>query len=167
MAKACRWSTLAEGDFAPPPEYPPSRMWQAALVSAGLLLLVIWGHHKGHQRVLPRLFRGAWLLFGALSGLLIVALGTLTAHHMAWPNENVLALSPIGLLILLWRHPRAQRIGWQLLAISSVAAVVIQWLPAFSQANGEILMVAVPVNLLLAWFALRQGAVASATRPVT
>lgn len=158
---------LAVGEFAAPPEYLPSRLWQAGALGVGLTLLAIWGHRGSRQPLIVRVLRGAWLLAGAASGLLILALGTLTAHHMAWPNENVLALSPIGLLILLWRSPRGQRLGWQLLATSSVAAVVIQWLPAFSQANGEILAVVVPVNLVLAWFALRQGATASAIRPVT
>lgn len=157
---------LVAGKFAPPPEYSPSRLWQALLLGiAGALLLALAQIKSGNAWWL-RAMSLLWVSSIAIAGLIVVALGLLTAHTMAWPNENILVLNPLGLLAFLWRGAAIKRRLWQLFGTLAVLAVLIQWLPAFSQANGEILGLAVPLNLALAWAGSRYFS-GSPMRPVT
>ncbi|MFC5438074.1 DUF4105 domain-containing protein [Rhodanobacter umsongensis] len=100
-----------------------------------------------------------YLVSATLIGLVLLALWTLTTHHSAWANANLLLFNPLALLLLptLWRSRRgfaASRfidgvIVLQLLAI--VAAVLLHLLPGTTQQNLPWLLFALPCWLALAW----------------
>ena len=157
---------LSDGAYAAPPDYPPDRLWLALalglLLAGGAVLMM----RKAPRAWLTRALTSAWLLLTGLAGCVLLGLGFLTAHHMAWPNENVLIMSPLAVLLLVFYRPALRRRLWQLLAASTLVAIMIQWLPAFSQANGEVLAFFAPTQLVLAFFAIRQSA-SKPMRPVT
>lgn len=106
-----------------------------------------------------------YLVAAGLVGLILLALWTLTAHHSAWANANLLLFNPAAWLLLptLWRRRRALRasrfidgvIALQLLAM--VAAVLLHLLPGSVQQNQPWLLFALPLWLALAW-TLRKAA---------
>jgi hypothetical protein len=100
-----------------------------------------------------------YLVAAALVGLLLLALWTLTSHHSAWANANLLLFNPLAFLLLptLWRARRgfaASRfidgvIVVQLLAV--IVAVALHLLPGTVQQNQPWLLFALPCWLALAW----------------
>ena len=100
-----------------------------------------------------------YLVAAGLVGLVLLALWTLTSHHSAWANANLLLFNPLAFLLLptLWRARRglaASRfidgvIATQLLAC--VIAAVLHLFPGIVQQNQPWLLFALPVWLALAW----------------
>ena len=106
-----------------------------------------------------------YLVAAGLVGMILLALWTLTAHHSAWANANLLLFNPLAWLLLptLWRTRRGLRpsrfidgvIAVQLLAM--VVAVLLHLLPGVVQQNQPWLLFALPIWLALAW-TLRKAA---------
>lgn len=100
-----------------------------------------------------------YLLCAGIIGLVLLTLWTLTTHHSAWSNANLLLFNPLAFLLLptLWRSRRgfaASRfmdgvIALQLLA--SMIAVLLHLLPGTVQQNQPWLLFALPCWLALAW----------------
>ncbi len=106
-----------------------------------------------------------YLLAAGLVGILLLVLWTLTAHHSAWTNANLLLFNPLAFLLLptLWRSRRglaASRfidgvIALQLLA--ALIAILLHLLPGTVQQNQPWLLFALPCWLALAWSLRRAG----------
>ena len=106
-----------------------------------------------------------YLLAAGLAGILLLVLWTLTAHHSAWANANLLLFNPLAFLLLptLWRSRRglaASRfidgmIGLQLIA--ALIAILMHLLPGVVQQNQPWLLFALPCWLALAWSLRRAG----------
>ncbi len=89
----------------------------------------------------------------------LLILWTLTTHHSAWANANLLLFNPLAFLLLraLWRSRRGSPtsrftdglIVLQLLAV--LAAVLLHLLPGVVQQNQPWLLFALPCWLALAW----------------
>jgi hypothetical protein len=100
-----------------------------------------------------------YLVAAGIIGLVLLALWTLTTHHSAWSNANLLLFNPLAFLLLptLWRARRgfaASRfidgvIALQLIAV--VIAVLLHLLPGIVQQNQPWLLFALPCWLALAW----------------
>jgi len=141
---------------APPPAAPDLRL---PLALAGLLLAALIVLSRRWWPAGYALLGTLYLLAAGLVGLLLLTLWTLTTHHSAWANANLLLFNPLALLLLptLWRARRgfaASRfmdgvIVLQLLAI--VAAVLLHLLPGTVQQNQPWLLFALPCWLALAW----------------
>ncbi len=140
----------------PPTAAPDLRL---PLALAGLLIgaLIVLTRHRwplGYA-----LLGTLYLVSASLVGLILLALWTLTTHHSAWANANLLLFNPLALLLLptLWRSRRgfaASRfmdgaIAAQLLAV--VIAVLLHLLPGTVQQNQPWLLLALPSWLALAW----------------
>jgi hypothetical protein len=140
-----------------PPSIPPDLRLPLAL--AGLLLAVLIMLARRVWPIGYALLGTLYLLCAGLVGLVLLALWTLTTHHSAWANANLLLFNPLAFLLLptLWRARRgfaASRfmdgvIALQLLAI--VVAVLLHLLPGTVQQNQPWLLFALPVWLALAW----------------
>jgi hypothetical protein len=106
-----------------------------------------------------------YLLAAGLVGILLLVLWTLTAHHSAWANANLLLFNPLAFLLLptLWRSRHclaASRfidgvIALQLLA--TLIAILLHLLPNVVQQNQPWLLFALPCWLALAWSLRRAG----------
>ncbi|NMW26069.1 hypothetical protein HFP05_17380, partial [Rhodanobacter denitrificans] len=103
---------------------------------------------------------GTLYLFAAgVIGLLLLVLWTLTTHHSAWANANLLLFNPLAFLLppTLWRSRRGSAasrfidgvIALQLLAC--MIAVLLHLLPGTVQQNQPWLLFALPCWLALAW----------------
>ncbi|HZG42725.1 MAG TPA: hypothetical protein VEY93_07165, partial [Longimicrobium sp.] len=107
-----------------------------------------------------------WLLFAGVGGFVLVYLWAFTNHSIAYGNENMLQLSPLALpLILLvpcvaYGARWAARPAWVLaaaVAALSVFGFVAQVLPWLDQRNAQVIALALPINLALAWMVRRMA----------
>jgi hypothetical protein len=158
------WQPLVQNERLVSPnrlQVPPAAApdLRPALALAGLLLtgliVLAW------RRWLPGylLLGTVYLLAAGLIGLVLLGLWTLTAHHAAWANANLLLFNPLALLLLpaLWRVRRrsaASRlvdgvIVLQLLAM--LIAVLLHLMPGAVQQNQPWLLFALPCWLVIAW----------------
>ncbi|TPG08663.1 DUF4105 domain-containing protein [Rhodanobacter glycinis] len=140
----------------PPTAAPDLRL---PLALAGLVIGVLVVLTRRRWPIGYALLGTLYLVSATIVGLILLALWTLTTHHSAWANANLLLFNPLALLLLptLWRSRRgfaASRfmdgvIALQLLAI--VIAVLLHLLPGTVQQNQPWLLLALPCWLALAW----------------
>lgn len=141
---------------APPISAPDLRL---PLALAGLLLAALIVLTRCWSPTGYALLGTLYLLAAGIVGLVLLALWTLTTHHSAWGNANLLLFNPLAFLLLptLWRSRRgfaASRfmdgvIAVQLLAI--VIAVLLHLRSGVVQQNQPWLLFALPCWLALAW----------------
>jgi hypothetical protein len=137
----------------PPAQAPDLRL---PLGAAGLLLAALLLATGRRWRRGFALLGSLYLLAAGLVSLLLLALWTLTSHHSAWANANLLLFNPLAFALLPapWRKARPGRvvdtlIVLQLLAL--LAAVLLHLLPGTVQQNQPWILFAMPVWLALAW----------------
>ncbi len=145
-----------------PPEQAPDLRPSLALAGLILALLIL-----GCARFWPlgyALLGTVYLVAAGVVGLLLIILWTLTTHHSAWANANLLMFSPLAFVLIpsVWRARRgvaASRridafIAMQLIAL--LVALGLHLLPGVVQQNQPWLLFGLPVWLALAW-SLRRG----------
>lgn len=148
---------------APLPTPDPSPRWPTYTLS-GLLIggvVMLTGLRRARGRtgggVFPWL-AGVWAVAGGGFGLVILGLWVATDHLASHRNENLLQVNPL-LLVLAVLIPLAARSGiWAgraakcavVIAGLSVLGFVAQLLPSFVQSNGEIIGLALPINVAVA-----------------
>lgn len=135
-------------------------------LSLGLLIAVL-GHlsTKGGRwkHVGLALLGSLWGLASGLAGTLLL-LGWLFTEHRFWYwNENLLQCNPLSIglaflfpLLLIRRRlsRRTAQLAYAIAALSA-AGLLLQVVPGFDQVNGEVIALALPINLSLAWAAHR------------
>ncbi len=101
-----------------------------------------------------------WACVSGVLGTILAALWLLTDHTAAHWNENLLLFSPLTLALAavipfsVRAWPRAARWAKGLslaVAVLALLALVGKVLPGFYQANGELVALALPPTLALAW----------------
>lgn len=140
-----------------PPASAPDLRGPLALAGLGIALLMLLA-----RRFWPTgftLLGSLYALAAGIVGLVLLVLWTLTAHHSAWANANLLLFNPLAWLLLpsLWRARRGITpsrfidgvIAVQLLA--TIVAVMLHLLPGVVQQNQPWLLFALPIWLMLAW----------------
>lgn len=147
---------LSPNRLDPPPTEAPDLRLPLALAGMIFAILLIVTH-----RYAPTVFALLGSLYLALAGFVGIALlvlWTLTTHHSAWANANLLLFNPLAFLLIaaVWRarHGAASRrvdalIVVQLLA--TLAAILLHLLPGVVQQNQPWLLFALPCWLALAW----------------
>jgi len=140
----------------PPVAAPDLRL---PLALTGLLLAALIVVSRRWSPTSYALLGTLYLCSASVIGLVLLMLWTLTTHHSAWSNANLLLFNPLACLLLptLWRSRRgvaASRvmdgvIALQLLAI--LIAVLLHLLPGAVQQNQPWLLFALPCWLALAW----------------
>lgn len=171
---------LFEADRPPTPAAPPPfSAWMPILgfVGGGLLILLGWwaagagraegpagGRGRGGvgARAAFGVAAGGWALFSGALGWLLVA-SWFTDHTFIHWNLNLLYASPLALPLLapLWsslvsgRRARGSAGRWAtgtalLIAGISVVGALIQATGLVIQGNGEVIALALPINLALA-----------------
>jgi thiamine transporter ThiT len=140
-----------------PPDTPPDLrlpLGIAGLIFAALTI-VAWRRAKTVYALLGSVF----LIFAGLSGLLMLMLWTLTEHHSAWSNANLLLFNPLAFIFIgsLWRARRSIQpsrlvngmLMVQLLAL--IIALLLHLLSGVVQQNQPWILFALPCWLALAW----------------
>ena len=140
----------------PPAQAPDLRL---PLGAAGLAFAVLLAITARRARLVHALLATLYLLVAGLVGLLLLGLWTLTSHHSAWANANLLLFSPLAFLLLraVWRTrrgltPTRFANGVLILQLAAVlVAVLLHLLPGNVQQNQPWILFALPVWLALAW----------------
>ena len=134
------------------------RPWWPWLL-AGLVLAAgvrAWGRRR--PSTVAAVALPFWALGGVL-GLVMALLWGFTEHRFAWANQNLLLLSPLGLLMLPggWRIARGREAGalfrvlaW-ILAAGAVVALFLHLLPVLPQRNAHWIALLLPLHVALAW----------------
>jgi len=146
-----------------PPATAPDLRLPLALV--GLLIAVLIVATRRWWPTGYALLGTLYLLAAGLVGVLMLVLWTLTAHHSAWANANLLLFNPLAFLLLstLWRARRgvaASRFIDGVIALQLIAALIailLHLLPGTVQQNQPWLLFALPCWLALAWSLRRAG----------
>jgi hypothetical protein len=153
---------------APERREPPQRVPAYLLVGvvlAGVLAGLGWAAAKNRAaRLGYAVLAALWTLLTGVGGIVLACLWLFTDHAIAYRNENLLQLDPLSLplVVLLpalaygarWAVRAAPRLAVAVAALS-VLGFAIQVLPGVDQVNGIVIALAMPVNLALAWTALR------------
>jgi hypothetical protein len=153
-----------EATRAPIPERPRSMLLGYLL--AGLLLA---GALVGLGQLAPgnaaarfgfAALSSLWLLLAGTLGVVLAGLWAFTDHAAAYRNENLLHFSPLALALVLlvplvaygarWAVEPARWVAWALVGLS-VLGVLLKALPQFHQGNAELIALALPIHLALAW----------------
>ena len=174
---------LFTAERAPEPTEPPRSL--PVFLAIGLAiaaLIVLTARQASGGGRLSRLAAAGdvviWPALFGIAGSLLLATWLFTNHDAAFPNENLLQLSPLALVLAVVAPVALRRGRWQrgavmlatIIAGSSVAGLVLQLTPWFDQANGETIALALPVNLALLWLirertTARPHSAASTARP--
>ena len=143
-----------------PPPATPFFMVATVLIASVLVLTGMSAPRSAAARMGYAAVSALWLLFAGTAGVMLIGLWAFTNHQIAYRNENLLQLSPLALpLVLLvpcvaYGARWAARPAWVLaaaVAALSVVGFVIQALPGLDQRNAQIIALAMPINLALAW----------------
>ncbi len=172
-----------QADRPPAPAGPPSfSLWSLVLGVGvgGLLAGLAWGGLRPGSRVrrwgLGVLVLG-WGLFAGLLGTLLVT-AWFTDHVFIQWNLNLFHLSPLSLGVALLLIPvlLVPRLGpsgvgrgalalGALVAVGSLGVALLQGVGILAQGNGEVVALALPVNLAVAWVAWRARGETTPARP--
>lgn len=142
----------------------PAPSWIAYLVVGLVLAASIVGaslsSHRRAGRVAFGLISGSWAFVAGLLGIVLLGLWLFTDHTTSYRNENLFFLNPLLFPMVVLLPLAARRSGrWRLptlrlsfvIAVISLVGLVAQILPMLDQANGEIIALALPVNLAIAF----------------
>jgi hypothetical protein len=131
---------------------------------AGLALAIVMLASKPRLPALYASLAVTFLVVAGFAGTVLIALWTLTSHHAAWKNANLLVYNPLALAILAAAWQTRHGVGGSRLARTLVAfqlgaaflAVLLHVLPGVTQRNLPWILFAIPVWLAIA-LGLREG----------
>lgn len=153
---------------APEPAEPPSYLWLFVLggiVYAALLILLVRTAEGGSRIAMffATLFSMLWSLTAGIAGWALVFAWLFTKHYFMGRNENLMHFDPlsIALVVLIPLSiygsrgvSKALRFAG-FIALLSLFGFVLQGIPTFDQKNGEIIALALPINLAVWWTVYR------------
>ena len=153
---------------APEPSAPPNYFpWFVAvgiLIAAGMIALV--RSAEGGSKFAffgATLISTLWSLIAGACGVALVIAWGFTRHYFMSRNENLLHLDPLslGLVVLIPLAVHTRHGGSKVLKLAGFVAAlsllgfVLQGIPFFNQKNGEIIGLALPINLAVWWTVYR------------
>ncbi len=147
-----------------PPNYLPWFVATGILVAGGLIGLVRSAESGNRLTLLvATLIATLWSLVVGAGGTALVITWVFTKHYFMSRNENLLQFDPLSLALVvliplsiygLRGVSRALRLAGVIAALS-LLGFVAQGIPVFSQKNGEIIALALPINLAVWWAVYR------------
>jgi hypothetical protein len=147
-----------------PPDYFPWFVALGILIAAGMIALV--RSAEGGSKIaffLATAISTLWSLIAGACGVALVIAWVFTRHYFMSRNENLLHLDPLSLALVVLIPlavygrrgvSRAIKLAGFVAALS-LLGFVLQGIPFFSQKNGEIIGLALPINLAVWWTVYR------------
>ena len=153
---------------APEPADPPNYFpWFVAvgIIVAGALIILVRAAEGGHRVAFfaATALSTLWSLVAGVAGTALVIVWLFTRHYFMSRNENLMHMDPLSIalavLIPLAVYgsrgvSRARKLSGFVAALS-LFGFVLQGIPYFSQKNGEIIALALPINLAVWWTVYR------------
>jgi hypothetical protein len=149
---------------AAPPFYLPYFVAIGIIFAAGLVVLVR-GAEGGSKIALlsATALATLWSLIAGLAGLALVFAWLFTKHYFMGRNENLMHFDPLSIALVVLiplsiygrrAVPRAIKFAG-FIALLCLCGFVAQGVPFFNQKNGEIIALALPINLAVWWTVFR------------
>ena len=150
-----------------PAEAPNYFPWYVAigiLVAGALIALVRTA--EGGQRIAffaATMISALWSLVAGVAGIILVIAWLFTKHYFMGRNENLMHLDPLSIVLAVLIPlavygsrgvSRARKLSGFVAALS-LFGFVLQGIPFFAQRNGEIIALALPINLAVWWTVYR------------
>lgn len=156
---------------APEPSEPP--FYLPLFVAVGIVyavaLVVLVRTAEGGSRIAmfaATALATLWSLIAGLAGLALVFAWAFTRHYFMGRNENLMHMDPLSIAMVvliplsiygLRGVSRAIKFAG-FIALLSLFGFVLQGVPSFDQKNGEIIALALPINLAVWWTVYRLAA---------
>lgn len=147
-----------------PPRYLPWYVALGLVLAGALIALVRRAEHGGRIALFAATaIATLWSLVAGLAGLALVAAWLFTQHHFMGRNENLLHFNPLSIALVvliplaihgLRRVEKARKLS-AIVAGISLFGFIAQGIPFFYQSNGEIIALALPLNLAVVWMVYR------------
>lgn len=159
---------IHEADRPPPPNEAPgySAVWLLLGLAGGAGVGALAGQaSRGTRGGVAGLsvLVGFWGLFSGILGAILIS-AWFTDHDFIQANLNLFQTNPLGLLLMVVAPPALIRPGlWRgrwgrtaarlavLIAILSAFAAMLQFFTPLHQGNAEVISIALPINLAVAW----------------
>jgi hypothetical protein len=152
----------------PEPSAPPNYLpWfvAAGILVAGAMIGLVRSAEGGNRLTLfiAAAVATLWSLIAGAAGTALVFAWLFTKHHFMSRNENLLHFDPLSLALVvlvplsvygLRGVSKALKLAG-IVASLSLLGFVAQGLPLFYQRNGEIIALALPINLAVWWTVYR------------
>jgi len=135
------------------------------ILYAALLVVLVRSAEMGNRFSLfgATALATLWSIIAGVAGAALVFAWLFTKHYFMGRNENLLHFDPLslGLVVLIplstyWLRATSRALklaGW--IAVISLLGCVAQLMPVFDQKNGEIIALALPINLAVWWTVYR------------
>src|SRR6266550_5029297 len=135
------------------------------ILYAALLVLLVRSAELGNRIALfgAMALATLWSLVAGIAGAALIFAWAFTKHYFMGRNENILHLDPLSLALVVliplsvyWTRGVSKAIklsGW--IAAICLFGFVAQGIPFFYQKNGEIIALALPINLTVWWTVFR------------
>lgn len=158
------FNAVRDPERTSPPNYLPLFI-AVGLVLAGLIVYLVRLAESGSRIAAfsAATLTTVWTFVSGFFGLVVLAAWLLTAHVFMGKNENLLQFNPLslGLFVLVpfgvgfGKLTRGVTRLATLIAMLSLIGFVLQGVPGWNQKNGEIIALALPLNLAAAWAVYR------------
>ena len=161
-------STLFVAGRAPEPATAPNYLWifvGVGIVYAALLVILVRSADGGNRGAMfgAVALSTLWSLIAGVAGLALIFAWFFTKHYFMGRNENLMHFDPLSIALVVLiplaiyarkAQSRAVKLAGWVAAISLVGSVA-QGIPFFNERNGEIIALALPINLAVWWTVYR------------
>ena len=152
----------------PEPSTAPGYLWlfvAVGLLYAAILVLLVRGAESGNRLALfgATALATVWTIVAGVGGLALLFAWVFTKHYFMGRNENLLHFDPLSIALVvlvplsiytLRGVSRALKLAG-FIALLSLFGFVAQGIPLFDQKNGEVVALALPINLAVWWTVYR------------
>jgi len=149
---------------AAPPYYLPLFV-AVGIVFAAVLVLLVRSAEGGNRFAMftATALATLWSLIAGIGGLALVFAWFFTSHYFMGRNENLMHVDPLSIVLVVLIPlsiyarrgiPRALKFAG-FIALLCLFGFVAQGIPFFDQKNGEIIALALPINLAVWWTVFR------------
>jgi hypothetical protein len=149
---------------AAPPYYLPLFV-AAGIIFAAVLVLLVRSAEGGNRLTMftATALATLWSLIAGVAGLALVFAWFFTKHYFMGRNENLMHFDPLSIVLVVLiplsiygRRGVSRAIKFAgFIALLSLFGFVAQGIPSFDQKNGEIIALALPINLAVWWTVFR------------